>query len=101
MNQKFVKISDNKLNAIVKESVNKILGEAFSDLHQDNHIMAQKRAEDNEDFLSNDQIKNELLSVYHDIETSIKSCESKNCKAAIYDLSGALQTLKYLIRMLS
>lgn len=101
MDKRVIKLSENELNAIIKESVNKLLSEAFSDLHQDNHIMAQKRAEDNEDFLSNDQIRNELLSVYHDIETSIKSCESKNCKAAIYDLSGALQTLKYLIRMLS
>ncbi|MBR5504407.1 MAG: hypothetical protein IKV87_08200 [Methanobrevibacter sp.] len=51
--------------------------------------------------LDNMSLRNELLNVKNDIESAISSCEKGNAKAAMFDLSGAMQSLKYLIRMLS
>ncbi len=79
MDKNLVRLTENDLHKIIKESVNKILKED----------------------LDNNSLRNELLNIKNDVDEAIKSCEKGNAKAAIYDLSGASSTLRYLIRILS
>ena len=80
MKKQIVRLTENDLHRIINESVSKIL---------------------KEDLDNNNSLINELLNIKNDIDEAIKSCENGNAKAAIFDLSGASSTLRYLIRVLS